>query len=139
MAVPIEEKAGEETSDEDARIFVFDPLVQWGEAVVTLFSALGRRAISTTSVQATAEVLDRASSAPHVVVMRASRGSISAEDLMRLREALTQRSNADLLIVVGADYPAHPGTASIFGDVAAILLGADAEPADIVDYVIPNI
>jgi nitrogen-specific signal transduction histidine kinase len=139
MAAPIEEKVDEETNDEDARIIIFDPLVQWGEAAATLFSALGRAAICTISAQATAGALDRASSAPHVVVMRASRGMVSVDDLMRLREALARRSNADLLIVVGADYPAHPGVASIFGDVAAILLGADAEPVDIVDYVIPDI
>ncbi|MCE9648432.1 MAG: hypothetical protein K8R18_02300 [Parvibaculum sp.] len=143
LAAPIEEMAGEGAGvmarDEDARVIVLDPQVQWGEAAVTLFSALGRAAICTISPQATADALDAASSAPHVVVMRASRGTVSADGLTCLREALRRRMNVDLLIVVGADYLAHAGIASTFGDVAAIFLGSDAEPADIVNYVIPNI
>ncbi|HEY4342986.1 MAG TPA: ATP-binding protein [Parvibaculum sp.] len=124
---------------EDARIVIVDPLMQWGNAAAILFGALDRAAICVVSAQAAAETLERASPTRHVVILRASRAALPIEDLQRLRDVLTQRLNVDLLILVGATFPAHPNVATMLGEMAAISLGPDAEPADIVNYLIPNI
>jgi len=88
-------------------------------------------------VEAAVEILGHASPTRHVVILRASRTALG--DLQRLRDGLARRLNADLLILVGAAFPAHPDVATVLGEMATISLGPDAEPADIVNYLIPNI
>jgi nitrogen-specific signal transduction histidine kinase len=124
---------------EEARILIVDPLAQWGVAAATLFSALDRAATCILSAKAAAELLESASPERHVVILHASRIAVPMEDLVYLRDVLERRMNIDLLILVGAALPAHPDMAATLGDMAAIVPGSDAEPADIVNYLIPNI
>lgn len=123
---------------EDARIIVVDPLAQWGNVAATLLSALDRAAICVVSIDAAIELLSKASSVRHVVVLHTARGEAQGDALKRLGEAFTRRMNIDLLIVVGAAFPADQDSAVLLGDMAAIFLGADAEPADLANYLIPN-
>lgn len=118
----------------EARIVVVDPLGQWGHAAVRLFAALNRDALSVASADEAAHALECASPSRHVVILRAPRGGFSDGELELLREALVRRMNVDLLLLVGAALPADMSSG-----LTAISLGADAELADIVNYIIPNI
>jgi hypothetical protein len=135
---PADDTPSTEAPDE-ARILIVDPLAQWGVAAATLFSALGRVSTCIVSAKAAAELLESASPERHIVILHASRTAVPMEDLIALRDALARRMNVDLLILVGSALPAHPDIAATLGDMAAIALGSDAEPADVVNFLIPNI
>ncbi len=122
---------------EEARIIIVDPLMQWGNAATTLLNAFGRAATCAATVDIAADLLDAAPPFRHVVVLYAARRGISNDGLIRLRDLLAQRLNIDLLIVAGAISVA-PDAAALLGDMASVQLGSEAEPADLVNYLIPN-
>lgn len=133
--LPLVEEADEAADvPAEARIVVVDPLGQWGHAAVRLFAALNRDALNVASADEAAVALECASPSRHVVILRAPRGGFSNGELELLRETLVRRMNADLLLLVGATFPADMSSG-----LTAISLGADAELADIVNYIIPNI
>lgn len=133
--LPLVEEADEAADvPAEARIVVVDPLGQWGHAAVRLFAALNRDALNVASADEAADALECASPSRHVVILRAPRGGFSNGELELLRETLVRRMNADLLLLVGAAFPADMSSG-----LTAIYLGADAELADIVNYIIPNI
>lgn len=122
---------------EEARIIIVDPLVQWGNAAATLLNVLGRAATSVATVDIAVDLLDAGPTVRHVVVLRAARSGMSSTELMRLRDLLAQRMNIDLPIVAGA-ISAAPDVAVLLGDMGAVQLSAEAAPADLVNYLIPN-
>lgn len=138
--IPAADAAGEEIADvpEEARIIIVDPLAQWGNAAMILLDALGRLATCVASAESAADLLEGAPPLPHIVVLRTARAGMSIAGLKRLHDLLARRMSIDLLIVAGA-VSAAPDVASLLGDMASVQLGAEAEPADLVNYLIPNI
>jgi len=138
--IPAADAPGEVIADvpEEARIIIVDPLVQWGNAAAVLLDTLGRPATCVATAEIAADLLEGTPPLPHVVVLRAARTGMSIAGLKRLHDLLARRMNIDLPIVAGA-ISAAPDVASLLGAMAAVQLGAEAEPADLVNYLIPNI
>jgi hypothetical protein len=86
-------------------------------------------------------MLDAASRERHVVVIRGARKGLSAADAARLGASFQRRFNVDLLLSIGATnaLAADEEAAALLGHMAALALSEDAAPADIVNYLIPNI
>ncbi|MDO8288302.1 MAG: ATP-binding protein [Parvibaculum sp.] len=129
-------------SEESApQVVIVDPLVQWGAATATLLGLLDWPARQVATISEATGILERASRARHVVVVRLPRGGFGHEDAVALHAIFNKRFNVDLLLVVGAinACAASDATALLMANMAAMPLGADAAPADIVNYLIPNI
>lgn len=138
--IPAVDVAEENVVDlpEEARIIIVDPLKQWGNVAAVLLDTLGRMAICVATVEIAAGLLGGAPSLPHVVVLRAARTGMSSAGLKQLRDVLAQRMNIDLPIIAGAQ-SAEADVAALLEDMAAVQLGAEAEPADLINYLIPHI
>lgn len=144
--LPVNDLVPDEPNSNDSnepalQVVIVDPLVQWGAATVTLLNLLDWPARQVATIGEAVEILDGVSRARHVVVVRLPRGGFSHEDAVALNATFNKRSNADLLLVVGTinACAADDATASLMASMAAMSLAADAAPADIVNYLIPNI
>lgn len=138
--IPTADAASGKVADapENARIIIVDPLAQWGDAATTLLDALGRPATCVATLEMAADLLEAAPPLPHVVALRVARAGMSSAGVKRLRHLLTQRMSIDLPVIMGA-HAAAPDVAIPLGEMAAIQLDAEAEPADLVNYVVSSI
>ena len=143
--LPLNEEAGDapQAGDSDAapQVLIVDPLVQWGAATATLLGLMDWPAQQMASVADAAERLKSAPRGRHVVVVRVPRDGFSHEDAVVLNKVFADRFGVDLLLVVGPirACAADDATALLLANMAAMPLSSDAAPADIVNYLIPNI
>lgn len=123
------------------QVVIVDPLMHWGAATATLLGHLDWTARQVGTVDDAVAMLDAASRERHVVVIRGARKGLSAADAARLSASFQRRFNVDLLLSIGATnaLAADEEAAALLGHMAALALSEDAAPADIVNYLIPNI
>lgn len=144
--LPVNGTAGEAhaVGDGDAvapQVLIVDPLVQWGAATATLLGLMDWPAQQIASVADAATRLQAASRGRHVVVVRVPRGGISHADADALSGVFAARFNVDMLLIVGPIQAcaADDATALLLANMSAMPLSSEAAPADIVNYLIPNI
>ncbi|MGV8997257.1 MAG: ATP-binding protein [Parvibaculaceae bacterium] len=130
--------------DDDAmapQVLIVDPLVQWGATTATLLDLMEWPAAQVSGVADVASRLQGAGRGRHVVVVRLPRGGFTHTEAEALNKVFAARFNVDMLLIVGPVFTcaADEATALLLANMSAMPLSADAAPADIVNYLIPNI
>lgn len=123
------------------QVLIVDPLMQWGAATATLLGLLDWPARQIGTIDEALVMLEAASRHRHVLVIRQPRHSISARAAARLEALIQARHNVDLVLLIGATnaIASDDEAAASLARAAAMPLCEDAAPADIVNYLIPNI
>jgi hypothetical protein len=123
------------------QVLIVDPLMQWGAATATLLGLLDWPAQQVGTIGEALVMLEAASRHRHVLVIRQPRHSISAHEAVRLEALIQARHNVDLVLLIGAAnaIAGDDEAAASLARAAAMPLSEDAAPADIVNYLIPNI
>ena len=136
-----EDPSGVDMGDVTPRVVIVDPKAQWGAATSTLLGLLNWSSVQVANVADAADVLATAPRERCVIVMRLPYRGLSASEAAALKEQYTARRRVDLLMLVGMvqQVAADESVAAALVDMAAITLPDDAMPADIVNYLIPNI
>lgn len=123
------------------QVLIVDPMIHWGGATATLLSILDWPARQVGTLGEVIAALDHAPNQRHVVVIRVPPKSIAVDEARALSDRLAGRYNVDLAMLVGSvnGLAADDAAALALGDLGALALADDAAPADIVNYLIPNI
>lgn len=142
--LPVHERAGEEAGTEGVgspQVIVVDPTAQWGAVTAMLLGLLDWSVRQAGSVEEAAAILAESDSGRHVVVIRVPLKSLEVKAVNQLQAVIARRGNADLVMMVG---PIHSMTcddasARALSTLATLVLPSDTAPADVVNYLIPNI
>ncbi len=126
-----EQADGQHDSEAATQVLIVDPLLHWGNATATLLTLLGWPACQFTSIAEVIVMLNHAPHQRHVVIFRMPPKSVDAVEAEALTALLAARYNVDLALLVGP--------VDALSDIGALVLSSDAEPADIANYLIPNI
>jgi signal transduction histidine kinase len=144
--LPVHERAGDDAGAaaenvNSSQVIVVDPTAQWGVVTATLLGLLDWPVRQVGSVEEAAAILAESGSGRHVVVIRVPLKSLEVAAVNQLQAVITHRANADLVMMVG---PIHSMTrddaaAHALSMLATLVLPSDTAPADVVNYLIPNI
>lgn len=134
-------EAAGETGEDVPRVVIVDPKMQWGAATSTLLGLMDWSSVQVGSVADAAEVLAAASRERCVLIFRLPAKGLKAADVAALKAQYAARRRGDLLMLVGMvqQVAADESVAAALADMAVMSLPVDAVPADIVNYLIPNI
>ena len=132
---------GAQNDDAAPQVLIVDPMMHWGAATATLLSILDWPARQLGSLDEVIAVLSDAPRQRHVVVLCVPPKSVTADEARALNDKFASRYNVDLALLVGPvnELAADDAAALALGDLGALALAGDAAPADIVNYLIPNI
>tara|TARA_R110002074_G_scaffold20484_3_gene64915 strand:- start:11 stop:1276 length:1266 start_codon:yes stop_codon:yes gene_type:complete len=133
---------GAAQGDEAApQVLIVDPMMHWGAATATLLSILDWPARQLGSITEVVAALDGAPRQRHVVVLRLPPRTVTTDEARALSASFHGRYNVDLALLVGPvnGLAADDAAALALGNLGALSLAGDAVPADIVNYLIPNI
>ncbi len=128
--------------DENAsQVIVVDPAAQWGAVTASLLSLLDWPVKQVGSVAEAAALLTEAGRGHRIVVIRVPLKSLEAEAAARLQAVIARRAHVDLVMMVGPlrSMAVDEAAANILSELAMLALTGYTTPADIVNYLIPNI
>lgn len=132
---------GDRHDDVSSPVIVVDPAEQWGGVTATLLGLLDWPVQQAGSLAEAAALLATSGRERHVVVIRVPFKSLDTEAANLLQAAIISRANVDLVMVVGPIrlMTRDETAADVLAELATLVLPGDTAPADIVNYLIPNI